>query len=224
VPCIVVLQDVELIPVVELEPTAFGASGRSLPSGTYQEMPEEWYRYWLESLVDSRVTGLMPIQRGSWHVPTSEFTDTVILGRVEVIFQNWLEKELEPVWGPLLGGLALRCQSQNVLIEPTCCGDLANIAYWREATGYRQSKWHPLWIGHPSLSVLYRAPRLIISSPHDAEPPTASWAVCPDRLEAAVAAAQIELEQFAEQIAPVLPPAYGANARAISRTMAGLGQ
>jgi hypothetical protein len=210
---------------VELEPTLFGADGRSLPSRTYQEMPEEWYRYWLESLADSRVTGLTPIQRGSWHVPTSAFTDTAVLRRVlEVIFQNRLEKELEPVWGPLIGGLALRCQSKNVLIEPTCCGDLANIAYWREAAGYRQAKWHPLWIGHPSLSVLYRAPRLIISSPHDAEPPAASWAVCPDQLEAAVAAAQIELEQFAEQIARALPSAYEADAHLISRTMAGLGQ
>jgi hypothetical protein len=93
-----------------------------------------------------------------------------------------------------------------VLIEPTCCGDLANIAYWREAAGYRQAKWHPLWIGHPSLSVLYRAPRLIISNPHDGEHPTASWAVCPDRLEVAVAAAQIELEQFAEEIAYMIAP------------------
>jgi hypothetical protein len=104
VPSIVELEDVELIPVVELEPTVFAVDGRSLPSGTYQQMPEDWHRSWLESLADSKVTGLMPIQRGSWHVPANEFTDTAVLKRVlEVIFQTWLEKELEPTWGPLLG-------------------------------------------------------------------------------------------------------------------------
>ena len=32
-----------------------------------------------------------------------------------------LDLELPPDWGPLNGGLALRCQSQNVLIGPGCC-------------------------------------------------------------------------------------------------------
>lgn len=72
-PGIVVLEDIELIPVVELEPSVFAANDRSLPSSMYEDMPEEWYRYWLESLADSGIAGLMPVQRGSWHVPTSEF-------------------------------------------------------------------------------------------------------------------------------------------------------
>jgi hypothetical protein len=44
------------------------------------------------------------------------------------------------------------------------------------------------------------------------------------RLEVAVAVAQIELEQFAEEIARALPAGYEADARLVSRTMAGLGQ
>jgi hypothetical protein len=52
-------------------------------------MPEEWYRYWLESLADSGITGLTPIYRGSWHVPTREFTEAAHLGTVlELIFRN----------------------------------------------------------------------------------------------------------------------------------------
>ena len=107
----------------------------------------------------------MPVERGSWHVPTSEFTGSVLLGRVlELIFQNLSETgfsiDLECL--PLDGGLALRCQSQNVLIEPGCCGDLGDAASWRRVADYRGPV-APALIGHPSLSVLYRAPRLIIS-------------------------------------------------------------
>ena len=222
---IVVLDGIELIPVLKFEPFRFAAGNRSAPSGTYKDMPEEWYRYWLESLVDSGITDLMPVERGSWHIPTSEFTGPVLVGRVlELIFQNQSEMgfSMDLDCLPLDGGLALRCQAQNVLIEPCCCGDLGNVASWRNAVGYRQGKWHPLWIGHPSLAVLYRAPRLIISSPHDAEDPTARWAVCPDQLQVAIESAEIELERFARQIAVALPSDYKAESRLMGRKLAGL--
>jgi hypothetical protein len=223
----VVLEDIELIPVLKLEPFRFAAEDRSSPFRIYEEMPEEWYRYWLESLADSGITGLMPVERGSWHVPTSEFTGPVLLGRLlEVIFQNLVKAgfSIDLDCLPLDGGLALRCQSQNVLIEPGCCGDLGNVASWREAVGHRQAEWRPLWIGHPALSVLYRAPRLIISSPHDADEPTARWAVCPNQLQVAIDAAEIELERFAGQIAMALPSDYKAESRLMGRKLAGLGQ
>ena len=142
---IVVLEDIELIPVLKFEPFRFATEGRSSPSGVYEDMREEWYRYWLESLANLGITGLMPIERGSWHVPTSEFADPALLRRVlEVIFQNLLEAgfsiDLECL--PLDGGLALRCQSQ-VLIEPGCCADLGDVAGWRKAVGYRRPSGNP---------------------------------------------------------------------------------
>jgi hypothetical protein len=224
---IVALESVELIPVVKLEPFRFAAEARPAPPGIYEDMPEDWYRYWLESLTDAGITGLLPIERGSWHVSTSEFIGPVLLGRVlEVLFQNLSEIgfsiDLESM--PLAGGLALRCQSQHVLVEPGCCGDLGNIASWRKVVGYRQAKWHLLWIGHPSLSALYRAPRLIISNPHDAEDPTARWAVCPDQLQVAIEAAEIELERFARQIAGALPSDYKVESELMGRKLAGLDQ
>ena len=222
---IVVLEGIELIPVLKLEPFLFAAEARSAPSGVYEDMPEEWYRYWVQSLADSGITGLMPVERGSWHVPTNEFTDPVLLGRVlEPIFQNQSEIgfsiDLESL--PLDGGLALRCQSQNVLVEPGCCGDLGNVASWRKIVGYRQAEWHPLWIGHPSLSALYRAPRLIISSPHDAEGPTARWAVCPNQLQVAIEAAEIELQRFGGQITSAMPSSCEVDPRMLGRRLAGL--
>jgi hypothetical protein len=224
---IVVLEDIELIPVLKFEPFRFATEGRSSPSGVYEDMREEWYRYWLESLADSGITGLMPIERGSWHVPTSEFTDPALLRRVlEVIFQNLLEAgfsiDLECL--PLDGGLALRCQSQ-VLIEPGCCADLGDVAGWREVVGYRAPKWQPVSNGHPGVLARYDAPRLILSEPQEGESsPTARWAVCPDQLRDAVVAAEVEQERFAGQITSAMPSGYEVDPYLMGRRLAGLAQ
>ena len=224
---IVELENVELIPVLKFEPFRFAVEGRSSPSGYYENMPEEWYRYWLESLADSGVTELMPVEKGSWHVPTREFTDSAVLGRVlEVIFQNLSERglsiDLECL--PLDGGLALRCQSQ-VLIEPGCCADLGDIAGWREAVGYKKGKWENVSNGHPWVSIRYDAPRLILSDPHNGEnSPTARWAVCPDQLRNAVLAAEVEQERFAGQITSAIPSGYEVDPHLMGRKLAGLAQ
>jgi hypothetical protein len=223
---VVVLQDIELIPVLRLEPSQFAAQGRSSPSGVYEDMPEEWHRYWVESLADARISGLTPVERGSWHVPTSEFTDLARLRRVlEVTFQNLEEAgfsiDLECL--PMLGGLALR-QSQKVLIEPGCCADLGDIACWREAAGYRRAEWRSLSRGHPSVSVQYRAPQMIISSPHEGNSPTARWAVCPEQFRDAVVAAELELERFPGRITAAMPAGYGVNPHLMGRKLADLGE
>lgn len=223
---IVVLQDIELIPVLKFEPFQFAAEGRLSPPGFYEDMPEEWHRHWVESLADSGISGLTPVERGSWHVPTSEFTDLALLRRVlEVIFQNLQEAgfsvDLECL--PLLGGLALR-QSQNVLIEPGCCADLGDIARWREAVGYRQAEWHNVSNGHPWVSVRYDAPRLIISGPHEGQPPTASWALHPDQLQLAVVAAEVELNRFAGIVTAAMPSGFEIDPHLMGRKLAGLAQ
>jgi hypothetical protein len=222
---IAVLEDIELIPVLELVPSDFSTDDRPSPSGPYENMPDEWHRYWVESLADSGIAELTPVQRGSWNVPTSEFTDPALLRRVlEVIFRRRVEGEAAPDWGPLNGGLALRCRSQNVLVEPGCCADLGNAAGWRDAAGYREAEWRTLWIGHPWLSVQYLAPRLIISDRHEAEPPVARWAIGPDLLEAALVPAEIELERFARRIGDALPSGYEGDPGLTGRKLAGLVQ
>jgi len=221
---IVVLQDIELIPVLKFEPFQFAAEGRSPPFGFYERMPEEWHRHWVESLADSGIRGVMPVERGSWHVPTSEFTDLALLRRVlEVIFQNMEEAgfSIDLDCLPLLGGLALR-QSRTVLIEPGCCADLGAIAGWREAVGYRQAEWQDVSNGHPSVSVRYDAPRLIISSPHQGEPLTARWAVHPDQLQVAVMAAEFELDRFASQVTAAMPSGFELDPHLMGQKLAGL--
>jgi hypothetical protein len=74
-----------------------------------------------------------------------------------VIFRNLSEMGFQPDDMLFNGGLALRCQSHNVLIERGCSADLADAANWRKAVAYRQAEWRTLWVSHASLSVLYRA-------------------------------------------------------------------
>jgi hypothetical protein len=223
----VVLEEIELIPVLKFEPFRFAAESRRSPSGIYEDMPEEWFRYWLESLADSGITGLMPIERGSWHVPTTEFADPALLRRVlEVTFQNLSQAgfsiDLECL--PLDGGLALRCRSQ-VLIEPGCCADLGDVAGWRRAVGYRKAKWENVSNGHPWVSIRYDATRLILSDPHNGDnSPTARWAVCPDQLRNAVLSAELEQERFAGQITSAMPSGYEVDPHLMGRKLAGLAQ
>jgi hypothetical protein len=119
----------------------------------------------------------------------------------------------------------LCCQSQNALIEPFCSADLSAAADWRKVVDYKQATWRLLPIGHPSRSVRYRAPRLIISDQHDAGPPSEEhWAVCPEQLRGALVPAEAELERFARRIADALPSGYDADPTVWGRMLAGLDQ
>jgi len=187
----------------------------------------EWHRYWLDSLSDSNIVGVEPLSQGSWHVPISEFDEPEMLRRfLKVVFDNWggIDSPLDPdsILG-LNGGLALR--SDDVLIEPGCCGDLGDAANWQEAAAYRKHEWKMLWTGHPYPSVKYEEPFLILSGQHDSEPPKARWTIRPEELQRAVIAAFVELERFALRIAAVLTLlGYHANAQLMSQKLAGLSE
>jgi hypothetical protein len=224
---VVLVEDAELVPVLELEPSQFATERHPSPSAEFRAEPEAWHRYWEACLADSGLVGVVPIQPGSWHVATRELGDPARLRRLlEVIFgdQGRGQSLSEPDnMLPLNGGLALRSRSQGVLVTPTCCADLGNIADWREAVDCRQAAWQMVWIGHPWLSVRFDPPRLIISAPHESESPTARWAVSPDHLESALAAAEAEQARFATRLAAVLPSlGYGGDVESMGRKLAGL--
>ena len=115
-------------------------------------MPEEWARYWSDSLADSGVVGLTPLRPGSWHVPVAGFATAVVLGRyLDAVVRGWggpaalTDPDARPV---LDGGLALRWGG-DMLVEPGCCGDLGNLSEWREAAAYRQPEWKMVWVRGP---------------------------------------------------------------------------
>jgi hypothetical protein len=222
------LEAVVLVPAVELEPFAFAASDRTHPAGTGPDSPEEWSRYWFDSLADSGLVGLNPLRPRSWHVPVAAFTNPVVLGRyLDAVIRRWDGPEAltDPDARPVLnGGLAL-CSGGEVLVEPSCCGDLANQSEWRDAAAYRQAEWKMVWVGHPWVSVRFDADRLVFSEPHESDAPNAPnarWSVRPEELGRAVAAAYAELEVFARHLRSNLADMGVADANTVAKKLAGL--
>jgi hypothetical protein len=223
-----VLEGIQLTPVLELEPSKFSAENRKSPSGTRWD-PEEWFRYWTDSLADSGITGLQPLRRGSWFVPTANFQDSNNLQRfLEKTFQHWggIDVLSDPDCNPVLdGGLAFECPASDVLVQPGCCADLGDASNWKEAAEYRGAEWLMLWIGHPWLSVRYQSPWLVVSDQHESSTPSDRWAVLPEELDRAVDAANTELERFAGDISRILPVlGYVENSDVIGRKLAGLSE
>jgi len=101
----------------------FAENDWPLPSGPYQDMPEEWYRYGLESLAgfrDYRVgTGAKRLMARANSPITRSSAEC--WRRSAKISWEW------------------NCR-QNVLIEPGCCADLRDAANWRAAPGYRRAE------------------------------------------------------------------------------------
>jgi len=224
---LVTLERVELLPVLELEPVKFGTSPKAVPSGSSRELPTAWFRYWADALANSSIVDLPPIRHGSWHVPTANFTVRHNLRRfLEVIFQDWggLDALSDPDSKPVFdGGLALRCATQDLLLELNCCGDLSDAMGSRTAAGYQGADWQMLWIGHPFLSYRYEAPWLILSDLHESSTPCARWRLAPEELLRAAHEALIELERFAEVLAGLLSElGYREEPNRMGRRLAGL--
>lgn len=220
------LRDIELVPVLELDPWSFSTPDRPRPSGSIPETPEEWSRFWLDCLADAGIHGLAQLHPGSWHVPVRDLDngETLLkMLRTAVGDGQSIGAPIEPVGVPILdGGLALFNEGR-LLVAPTCCSDLGNISEWRSAAGYRESEWRTLWIGHPWLSVRYEGRLLVISEPHDSDKPSGRWVVEPGVLGRAVDAAEVKLEGFARRLAGAVAH-IGAEDRAerLARRLAGL--
>lgn len=222
---LIVLTDVELVPVLELEPMKFALGEYPSPAGTGPDMPEAWHRYWLDCLADAGITGLEPLRPASWHVPTRRLADPALLHQfLKVTVGEWGGPDLftDPDCKPVLdGGLALLTGTE-VIVEPTCCVDLGSLADWRQASAYRERDWQMLWIGHPWLSVRFEAPWLILSDLHESDTPTGRWAVNADDLERAIAVAEEELDSFAVRMQPVLEAMGVGEVERNARRLAGL--
>ncbi len=223
---IVELHGIELKPVVELEPSSFSTETRTSPQGSLRDMPDAWDHYRRASLADSGITEITPIFPSSWHIATAEFSTFNLEKYLGVIVDDWggLSSLDDPDSRPVLnGGLALCSKDSGVIVEPTCCGDLGDIANWKAAVAFEGEHWETLWIGHPWLSMKFRQPWLLLSELHESNDPVERWAVKPDELGHAVSAAEDELSRFSNMIASVLVNCgYNGDAVSMSLKLVGL--
>lgn len=225
-PTVVELHQFELKPVVELEPSAFSTPTRTSPQRSIGEVPDEWDRYWISSLADSGITELLPIRPGSWHAAVADFSLADLEKYLRVVLEESGGVAIldDPDSGFVLsGGLALCSKDNGVIVEPTCCSDLGNIANWKAAAACENDLWEMLWIGHPWLSIKFRHPRLLLSEPHESNGPVERWAVKPHELDQAITAAEAELSRFSTMIASALMNCgYKGDAVSMSLNLVGL--
>ncbi|HET6247077.1 MAG TPA: hypothetical protein VFE47_05200 [Tepidisphaeraceae bacterium] len=217
------VDNIELVPVLTLEPSTFSKPERRMPDD-----PAAWQQHWLDSLADSGIEGLKPIRESFTHVATTEFSEPKVLQRVLFkLFDRWggLENLLDPECNPVLsGGLAL-CSAGELLMEPQCCSDLANLSEWQDAVQYQGDQWKMLWIGHPWLMIRFWKGRYELESHEEGKvTPVDLWSVGADDLRKAVIDARAEQQRFACAMAPLLP-LYGLTGppKALSEQLAGLG-
>ena len=193
--------EVELIPVLELEPGAWKTQERECPtSGGSADFPDEWYQYWVECLADSGLKGIEPIRKGSWLVPLDSLTDDSL--------QSIIEKELEEDSdepSAMCGGYVLSVGER--FIDPQCCCDLGDIYEWVAASEHQGAEWAQVWIGHPWTHVRATDERLEFAElseegvPEDDEPLVT---VQRSSLEAKVASAKSAQLAFAARIEALL--------------------
>jgi hypothetical protein len=115
---------VQLIPVVEFEPYAYANKERRSPSVTFHQNPEAWYRYWKESLADSNITGLEPVEN-SWLVRAADLTQPETITkmlRVQMDDQTIETLDDLDLVGSIRGGYVLQTETRSLL--PNCCVSL----------------------------------------------------------------------------------------------------
>ena len=201
------LERIRLEPVLELEPGRYSTTERKSPEKYGDEAPEEWEKYWRESLSDSGLGHLANLRPGSWQVPVRLLLEEAPLEKIMSVELRPYEDQGESLsveWDPVLkGGIALLAGERPV-IQAQCCGDLGNHVYWAAAARHTDACWTRYWIGHPQLPVRFADGWLELGKPNDDRTPEALWRVWPESLLQSVAGARAELERFVPRIRQVL--------------------
>ncbi|WP_438025690.1 hypothetical protein [Sorangium sp. So ce233] len=212
--------NLRLVPVVELEPGAYGSAPQPTTSPWTAEESET---YWRACLRAGGVVGVAPVVPGSWLVALDVLDSPELLHRVlHVHFADGVPADLDEI-GPFCGGFAL-VDDGEILVLPTCCGDLGTLDNWRIATELRTNSPEMLWIGHPWLTVWYQAPMLHVREVTEYNLPTCprEFAMNPEALQSAVRHATRELDLFCERVVESLHDIPGVlDAAAIGRILVG---
>ena len=110
-------------------------------------MHERW-----QKAISTLNLDLNPIKKGSYFVDIETVDDENLRIILKVVF-NDVETEDEDYLMLFNGGLILK-KDDKILLEPTCCVDLADLKDWECIFENNSSGWSQLWIGHPY--VFYR--------------------------------------------------------------------
>ena len=213
------------MPVVELEPGDYQAPDRSLPPEQVDSR-EAWGAYWRDSLADSGIVGIDPLEPNTWNVALDQLSTEHLRTICKVEFPDLAPgPDLEDGLQALAGGFAL-VQNGVVRMTPGCCCGLAEFDDWQRLTATPPEDWEMLWIGHPWVSVRRRDARMEFSQFHEGEKELeAQFSVDLEDLVLAVAQVPEALAAFADRVEPILAERLSAfDANKAARIVAGLAE
>jgi len=175
---------VALVPVLEVAPWQF--SERERPPGPAREHRQAWHDYFVACLRDAGMTGVEPIQPGSFFVRAPALLHHPLLAHLVrgCLTESGIpgfpdgdgsqEETPDERVAALDGGYALFSDATLVL-EPGCCGDLGNLAEWEGALAARAPEAN-IWIGHPQLQAQFGPASLVLRQGWD-DPPAPDYLV-----------------------------------------------
>jgi hypothetical protein len=138
----------ELINTIEISPYTYASQEYVYPDGSSKEFPEEWNQFWIKCISGKNLGGLKAIEKGSYLVDIEIIKEHEL---EEILKQELSEIEIDDVeeqLSRLSGGIVVK-EGNEILLKPTCCGDIGNIQEWENIFEAEASQWHQLWIGHP---------------------------------------------------------------------------
>jgi hypothetical protein len=149
-----------LVPVVELEPGAYG----DVAMPPHPVSDEQIRRHWQDSLAQSKLGHLIAVKTRSWLVDfaqvlnDSEFP-TVLKNELDYVELGQSDSDLMHA---IAGGYGLFDGDEPVILPQCCCG-FGDLNAWRTAAAYHGASPTKVWIGHPQLDLSYAAPNLVLA-------------------------------------------------------------
>ncbi len=189
----------KLIPVIEFEPSVYRHEKRSSPIESPAEAPQVWAKYWKDSLADSGMGELESFEN-SWFVETSKIVKEETIRK---LIRGWIEEDGSLLPGDEIGSIngGYILQSDDNVILPQCCGDLADIENWQKAIYWQDEKWEEIWIGHPWAYVRYVEGKLEFTPHYEGNfENSLKILVAPKVFEDAFQEAQNALQLFRERL------------------------
>ncbi|AZA92418.1 Uncharacterised protein [Chryseobacterium nakagawai] len=152
---------IELINTIEINPLKYSKEDFELLQIADYPDSEELFLKWKETA--SRLTfNFNEIQKGSNLVDIKTIDDEslhiIVAAKLsEVEFDDPDENGFVLSFD---GGIVLK-KEDEVLIQPSCCGDIENVENWQKVADHQSAGWAEMWIGYPW--VLYKRENGIIS-------------------------------------------------------------
>jgi hypothetical protein len=137
----------KLINTLEINSYEYSKNEYSFPNRE-SATPSEWNDFWLKCISDSGLGGLKSLYHGSNLVNIETIKSEQLIEILKKELTRIDPDEFEEQAEHLCGGVAIEV-ADNIVITPSCCGDLGNLSGWEDIFQTEADTWQQLWIGHP---------------------------------------------------------------------------